>query len=125
MGVNRRTPQMRQALADARAAEERRSHCEAIVARWNAAPTHDWSPSIGTVLTAGYRWLEAYCAGCGQVKPVDLAAFDIHPRASLTSLTLLLRCRQCHGCGPLPQLISLYRHAPSGPLLGRQVADLK
>jgi hypothetical protein len=113
MGVNRRTPQMQQALADTRAADERRAHCEAIVARWNAAPTHDWSPSIGTVLTAGYRWLKAYCAGCDQVKPIDLAAIDIHPRASLTSLTLLLRCRQCHGCGPLPQLIGLYRLAPS------------
>jgi hypothetical protein len=64
MGVNRRHPQMQQALGDAREAAERRAHCEAIVARWNAAPTHDWSPSIGTVLTAGYRWLEAYCPGC-------------------------------------------------------------
>jgi hypothetical protein len=52
---------MQQALADAREAAERRAHCEAIVARWNSAPTHDWSPSIGTVMTAGYRWLEVYC----------------------------------------------------------------
>jgi hypothetical protein len=72
MGVNRRTPQMQQALVDARQAAERRARCEAIVARWNAAPTHDWSPSIGTVLTAGYRWLEAYCAGCDQVQPETL-----------------------------------------------------
>jgi hypothetical protein len=47
MGVDRRTPQMQQAFADARARRQ---------ARWNAAPTHDWSPSIGTVVTAGYRW---------------------------------------------------------------------
>ena len=40
MGVNRRTPQMQQAFADVRAAVERRAQCEAIVARWNAAPTH-------------------------------------------------------------------------------------
>src|SRR5262245_66696767 len=49
MGVNRRTPQMQEALADAREAAGRRAHWEAIVGRWNAAPTHDWSPSIGTV----------------------------------------------------------------------------
>src|SRR5262249_18977506 len=114
MGINRRRPQMQQDLADAQASADRRARCEAIVARWNAAPMHDWSPAIGTVLTAGYRWLEAYCAGCDQVKPVDLAAIDIHPRASLTSLTLLLRCRQCYGCGPLPQLIELDRRPPAG-----------
>jgi len=114
MGINRRRPQMQQEFADARAAAERRARCEAIVVRWNAAPAHDWSPAIGTALMAGYRWLEAYCAGCDQVKPVDLPAIDIHPRASLTSLTLLLRCQQCHGCGPLPQLIGLYRLPPAG-----------
>jgi hypothetical protein len=43
--------------------------CTAIVERWNAAPTHDWSPAIGTALKAGYRWLDVYCGGCRQVKP--------------------------------------------------------
>jgi hypothetical protein len=47
------------------------------------------------------------------VKPVDLAAIDIHPRACLTSLTLLLRCRQCHGRGPLPQLVGISRLQPT------------
>ena len=37
--------------------------------------------SAGTALAAGYRWLEVYCAGCDQVKPVDLAAIDIRPPA--------------------------------------------
>jgi hypothetical protein len=32
-----------------------RERCAAIVERWNAAPTHDWSPAIGTALKAGYR----------------------------------------------------------------------
>jgi hypothetical protein len=38
-----------------------RARCAAVVERWNAAPTHDWSPAIGTVLKAGYRWLDVYC----------------------------------------------------------------
>jgi hypothetical protein len=38
-----------------------RERCAAIVESWNAAPTHDWSPAIGTALRAGYRWLDAYC----------------------------------------------------------------
>jgi hypothetical protein len=37
-----------QAAAQASAAE--REGCAAIVERWNAAPTHDWSPAIGTAL---------------------------------------------------------------------------
>jgi hypothetical protein len=67
----------------------------AIIEAWNATPTHDWSPAIGTALKSGYRWLDVYCAGCRQVKPIDLATIDIHPQACLTSLILLLRCRQC------------------------------
>jgi hypothetical protein len=89
-----------------------REHCTAIVERWSAAPTHDWSPAIGTALTAGYRWLDVYCDGCRQVKPVDLAAVDIHPQACLTSLILMLRCRQCGGHGPLPKLVGLSRFPP-------------
>jgi hypothetical protein len=27
-------------------------------------------------LKAGYRWLDVYCGGCRQVKPIDLAAVD-------------------------------------------------
>jgi hypothetical protein len=42
-----------QAAARTNAAE--RERCAAIVERWNAAPTHDWSPAIGTALKAGYR----------------------------------------------------------------------
>jgi hypothetical protein len=38
-------------------------------------------------LKAGYRWLDVYCGGCGQVKPIDLAAVDMHPQAFLTSLS--------------------------------------
>jgi hypothetical protein len=80
--------------------------------RWNAAPTHDWSPAIGTALKAGYRWLDVYCGGCRRVKPIDLAAVDIHPQACLTSLILSLRCRQCGGHGPLAKLIGLSRFMP-------------
>jgi hypothetical protein len=39
MGVNQRHPQMQQALADGRRTSG--AHCEAIVARWNAAPTQN------------------------------------------------------------------------------------
>jgi hypothetical protein len=63
-------------------------------------------------LKAGYRWLEVYCAGCQQVKPIDVAAVDIHPHACLTSMILSLRCRQCGGHGPLPKLIVLSRFLP-------------
>jgi hypothetical protein len=60
-----------------------------------------------TALKAGYRWLDVYCGDCGQVKPIDLASVDINPQACLTSLILMLRCRQCGGHGPLPKLIVL------------------
>jgi hypothetical protein len=99
-----------QATAKTSAAE--RERCTAIVERWNAAPTPDWSPAIGTALKAGYRWLDVYCGGCRQVKPIDLVAVDVHPQAGLTSLILTLRCRQCGGCGPLPKLVGLSRFTP-------------
>jgi hypothetical protein len=99
-----------QAAAKTSAAE--RERCVAIVECWNAAPTHDSSPAIGTALKAGYRWLDVYCGGCRQVKPIDLAAVDIHPQACLTSLILSLRCRQCGGHGPLPKLLGLSRFLP-------------
>jgi hypothetical protein len=99
-----------QAATKTSAAE--RERCTAIVERWNAAPTRDWSPAIGTALKAGYRWLEVYCPGCLQVKTVDLAAVDMHPQACLTSLILSLRCGQCGGHGPLPQLVGLSRFSP-------------
>jgi hypothetical protein len=54
--------------AAARTSAAERERCAAIVERWNAAPTHDWSPAIGTALKAGYRWLDVYCGGCRQVK---------------------------------------------------------
>jgi hypothetical protein len=91
-----------QAATKTSAAE--RERCAAIAAR-----IHDWSPAIGSALTAGYRWLDVYCGGCRQVKPVDLAAVDIHPHACLTSLILSLRCGQCGGHGPLPRLVRLSR----------------
>jgi hypothetical protein len=94
-----------QAAARTSAAEPERYI--AIVERWNAAPTHDWSPAIGTALKAGYRWLDVYCGGRRLVKPINLAAIDIHPQACLTSLILSLRCRQCGSHGPMPQLMGL------------------
>jgi hypothetical protein len=96
-----------QATTKTSAAE--RERCTVIVERWSAAPTHDWSPAIGAALTAGYRWLDVYCDGCRQVKPIDLATVDVHPQTCLTSLILLLRCRQCGGHGPMPQLVGLSR----------------
>jgi hypothetical protein len=55
--------------------------CAAIVERRTDARL---VTAIGTALKAGYRWLDVYCAGCGQVKSVDLAAVDVHPQAGLT-----------------------------------------
>jgi hypothetical protein len=46
--------------AKARTSGAERERCAAIIERWNAAPTHDWSPAIGTALKAGYRWLDVY-----------------------------------------------------------------
>jgi hypothetical protein len=66
--------------AAARTTAAERERCAAIVERWNEQPTYDWSPAIGTALKAHYRWLDVYCAGCRQVKPIDLAAVDIHRR---------------------------------------------
>jgi hypothetical protein len=56
-----------------------------------------------------YRWLVVYCGGCRHLKPIDLASVDVHPQAGLTSLILMLRCRQCGGQGPLPRLVGLSR----------------
>src|SRR5262245_50977022 len=95
-------------IAYARRNEAYRARCIAICERWNNAPTLDWSPAIATALVADYRYLEVYCNGCRQVKPVDLEALDVHPNACVTSLLLWLRCRQCGG-GPTPQLIGLTR----------------
>lgn len=66
------------------------------------ARRYDWSPAVGTALTAGYRWLSVYCPGCRQVAAVDLERIDRHPRATLTSLILSLRCQQCEGGAPCP-----------------------
>jgi hypothetical protein len=67
--------------ATARTTAAERERCAAIVESWKAAPTHDWRRAIGTALKAGYRWLDVYCAGCRQVKPIDLATVDVHPQA--------------------------------------------
>jgi len=98
--------------AAARTSAAERERCAAIVERWNAAPTHDWSPAIGTALKAGYLWLDVYCGGCRLVKPIDLAAVDVHPQAGLTSLILMLWCCQRGGYGPLPRLVGLSRFPP-------------
>jgi hypothetical protein len=34
--------------------------CERIIEAWNKRPSYEWSPAIGTALTAGYRWLSVY-----------------------------------------------------------------
>jgi hypothetical protein len=36
--------------AAAKKSTAERERCAAIVERWNAVPTHDWSPAIGTAL---------------------------------------------------------------------------
>jgi hypothetical protein len=38
--------------AAARTSAAERERCAGIVERWNDAPTHDWSPAIGTALKA-------------------------------------------------------------------------
>jgi hypothetical protein len=47
--------------AAAKISVAKRERCAAIVGRWNAAPTHDWSPTIGSALKACYRWVDVYC----------------------------------------------------------------
>jgi hypothetical protein len=99
-----------QAAARTNAAD--RERCAAVVERWNAAPTHDWSPAIGIALKAGYRWLDVYCGGCRQVKAVDLASVDMHPQARLTSLILMYENRPAPrrtGPSPAPGRIGSYR----------------
>jgi hypothetical protein len=56
--------------------------------------------------------LMSIAAAASKVKPVDLASIDIHTQACLTSLILLLRCRQRGGHGPLPRLVGLSRFPP-------------
>jgi hypothetical protein len=72
--------------ATARTSAAERKRCAAIVDRWNAAPTHDWSPAMGTALKAGCRWLDVYCGGCRQMKPIDLAAVNIHPHPAVSAV---------------------------------------
>jgi hypothetical protein len=69
--------------ATARTSAAERERCTRIVETWNAAPTHDWSPAIGTALKAGYRWLDVYCAGCQQVsRSISPQSTSIRRRAS-------------------------------------------
>jgi hypothetical protein len=67
--------------AAARTSAAERERCATIVERWNAAPTHDWSPAIGTALKAGYRWLDVYCGSSKQVD-ADRSRQHRHPPAS-------------------------------------------
>jgi hypothetical protein len=53
-----------------------------LVERWNSAPTHDWSPAIGTALKAGYRWLDVYCGGCRQVNLISRRSISIRTHVS-------------------------------------------
>jgi hypothetical protein len=49
---------------------ERHARCETIVKRWNAAPTHDWSPAArrpGDVRRRHVSQLEVPSAGRGRI----------------------------------------------------------
>jgi hypothetical protein len=65
-----------------KAAIAERRRCERIVEAWNRRPSHDWSPTIGAALKAGYRWLSVYCPGCGQIATVDLERIDRQHRGA-------------------------------------------
>ena len=113
------TPHWRRARVEANRLREEvtaaeRERCAAIVEAWNAHPTCDWSPALGTALKAGHRWLAVYCPGCHQVSDVDLEALDRHPFTCLTGLIFALACRSCGERGPLPMLkgVSRFRADP-------------
>jgi hypothetical protein len=111
------TPHWRRRHVELRSIREKATiadcrRCERIVEAWNRRPSHDWSPTIGAALKAGYHWLSVYCPGCRQIAAVDLERIDRHPWAGLTSLILSLRCKRCLGNGPLVQLRGVARLPP-------------
>jgi hypothetical protein len=50
-----------------------------LTGRLLRAPTHDWSPAIGTALKAGYCWLDVYCGGYRQPDRCDRAQTEQRP----------------------------------------------
>jgi hypothetical protein len=67
-------------------------------------PTHDWSPTIGTALKTGYRWLEDVLRRLQAGEAIDLAGVDVHPQACLTRAAA-----SAVGYRPLPRLVGLSR----------------
>jgi hypothetical protein len=120
MGINRRRLEREQARArveDERARQSREEAATAdavwMIEAWNARLADGrpvlFSPTIGTALGAGYRWMTVACPGCRTCRDVDLGAVDRHPDASVASLIPALSCCNCRPHAPLAQVKGLTR----------------
>jgi hypothetical protein len=66
-----------------------------------------FSPTIGTAVAAGYRFLWVRCPACQTINAIDLRALDRHPDAAVTSLIPVLSCRSCRPNAPFAELVRL------------------
>ena len=62
---------------------------------------------IGVALAARYNFLDVFCPGCRQVKPVDLRTLKRHERTTLHGLIPSLSCRNCQPHPPFARLVRL------------------
>jgi len=111
MVVNWKQTELKRRLAADAAARARAARCFETCQAWNTRLSSggdpDPSPSLGTALTGGFRWLQVVCPDCRTLGEVDLALLDRHPEASISSLVPSLSCRRCPQSKRMPRLRAL------------------
>lgn len=94
-----------------------RALAKEAVTEWNklmerGATRHKphWSPTVGVAIAAEFYYLDVWCAGCRQIKQVDLRKLNRHENTTLHGLIPLLSCRNCQPHPPFARLVRLVQH---------------
>jgi phage FluMu protein Com len=78
---------------------------ERLIGAWNERQARRmpmlFSPTIGTAVTAGYRFLWVRCPACRTINTIDPRGLDRHRGAAVTSL--IPSCRSCRPNAPFAQ----------------------
>ena len=110
-GSNWKQNELNRRVAGDVASRAREARCVETCRAWNHRLARggdpDPSPSLGTALTAGFRWLQVVCQDCRTVGEIDLTLLDRHPEASISSLVPSLSCRRCPNSSRMPRLKAL------------------